>query len=345
MSKADVALGQVVPRDHLASLQRAVPLDWSVKRAYRLPAGALGAYYIEWLPGAGPYGENWSSEALDEDGTLLSGAARAYHPIRIAQYGLHRHSQWCATHAPADRDAFIAQARWLAANARDRGVVPGCLVYGFPWPRYGAPAGWISAMAQGEAISLLLRAADACSDAAYRAAALHIAQPFRFDVQDGGVVYRSGSDTFLEEVAVLPASHILNGHIFALWGLLELSTVFKEPWISELAGAATDTLRRRLPLYDAGYWSHYSLLGTRSGFRSVALLKYHAFHIAQLRVTAALTGDPFFSTIADRWQGYADSPWCRMRVLANTTAGLVPGLLRSDRVGRGAVDLLEVLAD
>ena len=160
------------------------------------------------------------------------------------------------------------------------------------------------------------------------------------------MVYRSPSgDAFLEEAAVLPASHILNGHIFALWGLLELGSVCDEPWIGELARAATDTLRRRLPFYDAGYWSYYSLLGARSGFRSVALLKYHAFHIAQLRVTAALTGDSYFSDVAERWQGYTGSLWCRARVLANTAAGLIPAVLKRDRAGHGAVDLLEVLDD
>jgi heparosan-N-sulfate-glucuronate 5-epimerase len=344
MSKSDLALRRVLPKNYLESLLRAFPVDWNVKRPYRLPSGSLGPYYIEWQSGSGPYGENWDNAPLDAEGTLLSGSARSYHPIRIAQFGLHSHARWCVTRASADHAAFLAQARWLAANARDRAGVPGCLIYEFPWPKYGASIGWISAMAQGEAISLLLRAADAQGDATFREAAVRLAQPFRFDVSKGGVVYRTPyGDAFLEEAAVLPASHILNGHIFALWGLLELRSALTEPWLAELADAALGTLRRRLPLYDAGYWSYYNLLATGSGFRSVALLKYHAFHIAQLRVTAALTGDAYFSVIADRWQGYADSTWCRLRVLANTAAGLVPSLLKSDRVGRGAMDLLEAL--
>ena len=338
------SLRRVLSRNYAESLRRAFPLDWSATREYRLPGVALGPYYIEWQPGGGPYGEHWSDSQTDDAGTLLTGVARAYHPIRIAQFGLHRHACWSATRAEADRIAYLAQARWLAENARVRNGVPGCLIFDFPWPKYGVRAGWISAMAQGEAVSLLLRAALGEDDERFKSAALLVAQPFRFGIGDGGVTYRSKrGDVFFEEVATSPAAHILNGHIFAMWGVLELATASNEGWLVELAGDTLQTLRRRLELYDAGYWSYYSLLGTRSGFRSVALLKYHAFHIAQLRVTAALTGDPYFSAVADRWQGYTASGSCRRRVLANTAAGLIPGVLKSDHAGQG-VDLLERLS-
>lgn len=339
-----MSLERALPRNRFESLARAFPIDWSARRNYRLPQNEFGPYYIEWQAGAGMYGEDWARAPVDASGVLLT-RTRAYHPVNIAQYGLHRHARWCVTRAAADRAASLAQADWLAVNASSRGAVPGCLAYDFASPRYGAAPGWISAMAQGEAISLLLRAAAVTGEGDYREAAVRVAQPFRFGVADGGVVYRSRfGDVFLEEVAVLPASHILNGHIYALWGLLELALVKPSPWLRELAGRALDTLRRRLPLYDAGYWSYYSLLGTSSGFRSVALLKYHAFHIAQLRVTAALTHDASFSDVADRWERYADSTSCRMCVLANTAAGLVPRLFKHDRVGCGAVDLLERLS-
>jgi hypothetical protein len=338
------SLSRVLPKDYLNSFLRAFPLDWRPRRGYRLPQSGLGPYYIEWDAGNGAYGERWTNATRDSAGVLLTGDARAYHPIRIAQFGLHSHARWCFSRGEADRHAYLAQARWLAENARDRRGVQGCLVFDFPWPKYGAQAGWISAMAQGEAISLLLRAAEAEGDDAYAEAALNIASPFRFSVEEGGVVFRSRyGDTFLEEVAVQPACHILNGHIFSLWGLLDLASVRRQPWIEQLASEALRTLRSRLNLYDAGYWSYYSLLGSRSGFRNVALLKYHAFHVAQLRVTAALTGDQYFADTARRWQEYADSAACRRRVLANTAAGLVPGLLKRDHMGSGAVDMLERL--
>ena len=344
-SKQAPALGDVLPKNYMRSFALAFPLDWNVKRPYRMPLDGIGPYYIEWQPGGGTYGEDWTDAPRDPDGVILTRGAAQYHPVRIAQFGLHSHARFLETRDRSALRDFMAQAHWLAARQRSCKGVAGCYVYEFPNPRYGVGAGWLSAMAQGEAISLLLRAAAIERAEAFVEAAMRAAQPFRANVQHGGVVYRSKrGDVFLEEIAAVPASHILNGHIFALWGLIELQSLQPQAWLGELIGAATATLRSRLTLYDAGYWSHYSLLGTPAGFRHVAVLKYHAFHIAQLRVTAALAGDPFFADAADRWQAYADSPACRSRVLANTVAGLVPRFITgSDRVGRGAVDLLDRL--
>ncbi len=336
-------LDRALPRNYLRSLALAFPLDWKVQRPYRLPAGELGPYYVEWQPGTEAYGEDWAVAPRDADGVILTRRG-LYHPVRIAQFGLHSHARFVDTGDAAARAGFMAQARWLAANQRSRAGVAGCYVYDFPNPHYGVGAGWISAMAQGEAISLLLRAAVLERSETMLDAAVRASQPFRCTIEKGGVVFRSSyGDAFLEEIAAAPASHILNGHIFALWGLLELQSAQSQAWLRELVAQATLTLRRRLQLYDAGYWSYYSLLGTRAGFRNAAVLKYHAFHIAQLRVTAALVGDPYFAGVADRWQRYADSPPCRIRVMANTIAGLAPRLIGSDRVGRGAIDLLGLL--
>lgn len=344
MSKGALTLDRVLPRSHLRSIALAFPLDWSVKRPYRLPSEEAGPYYIEWQPGTGTYGEDWTRAPRDADGVILTHGVARYHPVRIAQFGLHSHALFVDSGDQDAHRAFVAQARWLSANQQYRKGVAGCYVYEFPNPHYGVDAGYISAMAQGEAISLLLRAASTERSETYFDAAVRAAGPFRCTVQEGGVVFRSAhGDTFLEEIAAIPASHILNGHIYALWGLIELQKAHPQTGLHELVIQATQTLRERLSLYDAGYWSYYSLLGTPAGFRNAAVLKYHAFHIAQLRVTTALVGDPYFAEVADRWQAYVDSTVCRSRVLANTVAGLIPRITGSDSVGRGAIDLLDTL--
>jgi heparosan-N-sulfate-glucuronate 5-epimerase len=345
VSKDAPTLERVLPKNYLRSLALAFPLDWSVKRPYRMPSNGIGPYYIDWQPGAVTYGEDWTSAPKDADDVILTRQGAQYHPVRIAQFGLYSHARFLETRDRVAHHDFMAQARWLAEHQRYRDGVAGCYVYEFPNPHYGVGPGWLSAMAQGEAISLLLRAAAVERSEGFADAAAAAAQPFRVSVQEGGVVFRSAhGDVFLEEIAGIPSSHILNGHIFALWGLLELQSLRPQAWLGELIAEATATLRKRLALYDAGYWSYYSLLGTPGGFRHATVLKYHAFHISQLRVTAALVGDPYFAGVADRWQAYADSPACRAHVLANTVAGLVPRFVTgSDSVNHGAVDLLDAL--
>ncbi len=118
-----------------------------------------------------------------------------YHPVRIAQYGLHSHARFYETGdvARAPRHSW-PRLTGLVANARTRDGIDGCYVYEFPNPRYGVGSGWLSAMAQGEAISLLLRAAAVEGSAAYLHAAVRAAQPFRHSIENGGVVYRSARD-------------------------------------------------------------------------------------------------------------------------------------------------------
>ena len=269
-------------------------------------------------------GEDWDISPFDADGVILSLSADRYHPVQIFQYGLHCHGQWIEGGDETAKKAFLAQARWCRDNQQERNGVCGCFVYRTPNLDYGVTGSWISAMAQGQAISLLLRAADVVRDEGFYESALSAAEPFKYSISDGGVVWRSAPyDVFLEELAALPASHTPNGNIYALWGLWELQKRTAADWLATLVSEAIETLKRRLPLFDSGYWSYYDLLRTRRGLRAVAFQKYHAFLIAQLHVMAGMTNDPFFDTMANHWKAYTYSWPCRLRVLSNLITALV----------------------
>src|SRR5581483_8145294 len=199
----------------LRRLALGFPTDWSHRRGWSIEAvrnPGAAPYFVEWNPGSGVYGEDFIGAPRDADGALLFGAARSRHPIRIAQFGLHRYAVWQATGDPQARDDFFAQARWFRDTVHD-GPVPGLYVFNFPWEKYGASSGWTSAMGQGEAISVLLLADHHDPGAGFSEAALRAAQPFRWEIAQGGVVWRSGDDVFFEEVANAHAPHILNGCI------------------------------------------------------------------------------------------------------------------------------------
>ncbi len=312
-------------RDKLRSLALVFPLDWRIERRINLPAnglGRLGPYYVEWLS-SGIHGEDWDRSPYDSDGVILLLRGGVYHPVRIAQYGLQQHACWLRTRSPENLRRFLANARWLRDNQQRHHGIEGCYEYDSPEPYHGALAGWISALAQGQAISLLLRAAQERPDDGFGEAAARAAQPFRHDIKDGGVVWRSvDGDVFFEEYAVASPPHILNGALYALWGLLEFAKKSGEGWAGDVTKSAVATLVRRLPAYDAGYWSYYSAMATPRGFRRVSTLKYHAFHIAQLRVTAALTNERTFLEFAARWRAYQKSWLCRCRVWLNMACWL-----------------------
>ncbi|MGA8099370.1 MAG: D-glucuronyl C5-epimerase family protein [Candidatus Cybelea sp.] len=300
-----------------------------------LSSAGTGPYFIEWDPGHGVYGEDWDGAPFDTDGVLLSGPARVYHPIRIAQFALHRFDLWYATRNAAARRDFLAQATWLRDRQRIDGIA-GLYRFDFPWKKYGASAGWCSAMAQGEAISVLLRAHGLDKSAGYGDAAERASQPFFADIKDGGVVWRDGANIFLEEIANEHAAHVLNGCIFALWGIWELWKRTGDAGLEQIVEACVDTLRRWLPRFDTGWWTRYSLLLSAAGQPHIATLKYHQFHIAQMHVLAAMFSEPKFEEAARRWTSYVEQPNCRSRVRAATLRSLPERLSRRDTIFGGA---------
>ncbi|HEY1883285.1 MAG TPA: D-glucuronyl C5-epimerase family protein [Candidatus Cybelea sp.] len=312
--------------------------SWSHQRPWcvdSLTEPGARRYFVEWNPDSSVYGEDFDGAPKDADLVLLSGPQRHYHPIRIAQFALHRFGIWCTARDPAARTDFLAQADWLRDHQRREGL-PGLYVFDFPWSKYGAPAGWTSAMAQGEAISVLLRAHRIEPNAGYAGAAMRASQPFTAGIDRGGVVWESADDIFFEEIANRHAPHVLNGCIFALWGLWELWKVNPEPWMQARIERCVATLRAWLPRFDTGWWSLYSLLRSASGRPHLATLKYHQFHIAQMRVLAKMFDEPRFAAVADRWTDYARERGSRSRLVRTTLRSLPERLSGRDTVLGGA---------
>lgn len=321
----------------LRRLALGFPTSWSHRRLYDLPSGDVanpGPYYVEWDPRDGVFGEDWHGGPRDSDGVLCE--PPGYHAIRICQYALHLYGAWLRTEDTGARDAFFNQARWLRDTQQRRENVDGLYLFSFPWPKYGAGSGWCSAMAQGEAISVLLRAEHLHPGAGFGDAAARAAEPFKQTIEEGGVVWADERGVFLEEVANEHAAHILNGCIFALWGLWELHQSRRELWEARLLERVSDTILRWLPLYDTGWWSRYSLMRTANGRPHVATLKYHAFHIAQLRVLASMLREPRFSDVADRWEGYIDDKRSRGRLIMDAAFSLYERARACDTIAGGA---------
>lgn len=282
--------------DITAELQRMFPLSWRMQRAYRLPTGVLGEpYFIRWLPDARPFGEGWNDATFSEDGVVQLNTFR--NPVQIAQYALDQYERCDEASAKA---RFLAQADYFVRAQRADGAYP----YPIALPAYSANPGFISAMAQGEVASVLLRAFALTRNDAYLEAGKSALRPLLRSVDDGGASYIDGEDLFFEEIAADPPCHILNGHIYAAFGLWEyVAAGFADAALCNAHQTALATLDRWLERFDLGGWSSYDLALDENGRRHFASLWYHQFHIAQLRVFAAMTGRPRFHTMADRWEG------------------------------------------
>jgi hypothetical protein len=137
----------------------------------------------------------------------------------------------------------------------------------------------------------------------------------RRDIRDDGASYLRDGNVFFEEVAAEPACHILNGHIYASFGVWEYVVHgFADDALKALHDESVATLERWIDLFDADGWSCYDLAVDDDGRRHYAPLWYHQFHIAQLRVYAAMTGNARFGDVAERWNRGLDEFEVRARV-------------------------------
>jgi hypothetical protein len=252
---------------------------------------------------------------IDEVGrplTAYGGTAAHYNAIVIAQYALACVPRARAGDAPS-RECLRIQADWLLGQQHTHGDLRGFWLQRFDNEKYPALlAPWVSALAQGNALSALLRAAEILGDERYLGAADLAFTALQRPIGVGGVCWRSGKDLWLEEYPLEPPGHVLNGAIYALWGALDMAraTGRSDAWGMWHVGTAT--VARHLAEFDTGFWSRYELATPE-----LVSVHYHKnIHIPQLQVMHGLTGEPVFAAVAHRWERYLRSPlsWARCRL-------------------------------
>lgn len=265
----------------------------------------LGEYYMPFTAKAGYSGQFDSAgiPLLDYHGRI----GLQYNPIAIAQYGLGHFNLFCRNGKQEHRRKFISVADWLVAHLELNPSGLWVWNHYFDW-EYRSPlkAPWYSALAQGQGISLLVRAHADTDNDMYLNAAQRAFEAFLKPMDQGGVVHKdSDGNTWFEEYIVSPPTHILNGFIWASWGVYDYYLATGEPCAEKVFEKAIRTLAANIRHYDVGFWSLYELSGTR--LKMVASTFYHSLHIVQLIILQLLTGEPVFRTYAELWDGYYKS--------------------------------------
>lgn len=187
--------------------------------------------------------------------------------------------------------------------------------------QYGLTEPWPSAMSQGLAISCLVRAGLLTNDTRYIQSATKALIPFGKQVDCGGVVrilpphFGGKQDmelTFYEEYPSRIGYHVLNGFIYALFGLYDLWRVVDNAQAKERFESGLFTLKQILHRFDTGYWSKYHI---SDKLENPATVPYHRLHIQQLFALHRITGDSIFEEFAIRWEGYSKGRFNALRTL------------------------------
>jgi hypothetical protein len=225
------------------------------------------------------------------------GFPRLHYVIDIAQAGL---GYWeLVLEGRPVRRRFLTMADWLVDHAV---AGPAGIAWQGPYamPKYDLSAGWSSAMGQGEAISVLLRAHALTGSQHYLDTAVAAFEPMTIEVALGGVRRTVGDAVILEEYPTERPAAILNGWVFALFGVHELAVTTGHAGARALFARSRGSLLALLPRYDVGWWSLYSLYD--HGRPDLAKPFYQRLHPVLLDGLALIEPDERLSRLARRWE-------------------------------------------
>jgi hypothetical protein len=232
---------------------------------------------------------------LDLLARLRADPVRA-NPVTIIQLGLGA----LQLRDPERLPIVVAVADWLERTLDEQGR----LAYRFPMPHtFPLNPPWYSSLAQGEAVSFLVRAARVLGRSDLFELAEQAAIPL-LDA-DSPLVTPTPEGPVLQEYPTDPPAHVLNGWFLSLWGLYDLAHAGRPPsYASEAAAGAftagAATLAARIDRYRTPVgWSLYDLYP--HPLPNVASPFYHRLHIQQLRRQQELLPDPRLAALAVEW--------------------------------------------
>lgn len=239
---------------------------------------------------------------------------RHFHPVHTSQFALLALANWDLTKesgylesAAANMDALLERA-----ENTDFGVF---LPYTFDFALHSdrnnvIRAPWYSAMAQGQALSVLSRLYEATNEDLWLDRAYDVFRPlatvYRFDqvmtrMQPWVSFVDSEGYLWLEEYAGggVEPMRVLNGHVFAIFGLYDYWRVSRSAEVVPLLQGALATVEHYVPrLRVKGEPSWY---GMRIQDNPIAQSpKYHRIHIEQLRALEEMVGAGVFAELADQ---------------------------------------------
>ncbi|MGA2587834.1 MAG: D-glucuronyl C5-epimerase family protein [Candidatus Aminicenantales bacterium] len=197
------------------------------------------------------------------------------HPVEAAGYALDNYQKYLNTGSGAFKSEFLDTADSLLAamvlrNSDDRSKI-GLWFYNFDWDYLGTtiPKPWLSGMAQGMILSVMMRAYDLTQEPKYREA---MTCAFNSLVKPSSVrnliVSETATEYWIEEYPPvhilnheLMSSSVLNGGLIGVYGLLEYFQYTRSDLRGVIEPKILNFLRRNIARYDIpGVSPAYSLL-------------------------------------------------------------------------------------
>ena len=227
-------------------------------------------------------------------------AGKHYYPISIGQFALAEYHEYLNNSSDESYDKFMTMANWLLDNQNEDGY----WYSNTDMSKFKLKSPWVSAMAQGRCISVLIRAYGSTNDSKYLDACTKAIRTFDPYLSPSKMVtVLSETEYFFQEYPGEDDSFVLNGAIFALWGIIDFYKVTGDEYALSLFDKGVNGVISKLESYDLGYWSCYDLyhLKSKPSILNTCTAHYQNIHIKQMEVMYKLTKRSEFKATYDKW--------------------------------------------
>jgi hypothetical protein len=243
----------------------------------------------------------WSAMRMDPAGiprVWYRSTGTVYRPAYVAWYALVNLGHYLRGKGSQHLEIFLNQIDWLERHAvvRDDGAVVWYQPFDYLEGGVFLPAPWVSANAQGMAMSAMVRGWRVTKKPSLWKLLRCSARIFDLEVDQGGIRIPVDGGIFYTEVPGGPVPGIMDGFMTSLLGLYDLFVETEDAKVGQLFQAGLDGLKFLLQARD--YRQKWSWYGCRAYLSPPA---YHCLNRLQLSVLARLSGDPYLAEYADRW--------------------------------------------
>lgn len=238
-----------------------------------------------------------------------------YHPVGLAMYALDQLESYRVSGERAHLDRAVANAEALVAGASVG--ASGALWFDYRFEHrlhrdddLAMTPPWFSGMAQGQGLSLLVRLHEETGDARWAESAHATLASFTDDHALGEPHFRltdNGCLWFEEYVDDdIPPTHVVNGHIYAVFGLYDYAMAFADPAAVELFDAGASTIRESFDSFRVPGRSSLYCAAAYCAHTRWMPPNYHRGVVTQLEHLSEMTGDPEFARMAELLRADSD---------------------------------------
>lgn len=239
--------------------------------------------------------------SFDERGIILRD--KQYHPVNTATFGIACFEKFEETgdstllRLGLNQIQYFKDSSFYNVAFNGKGVA---YLYKFDWKDLPAP--WYSGMAQGEAVSYLLRYRKYTGDVSVDSLCKKIAYFMIQDEHNGGTisVLENGGLWIREYPRSEIYNNVLNGSINGLIGLYEYCQVFdQDKNAQKVLDVCLETMKDNVSMYNMPEWSCYD-----QAYR-ICSPKYLRYHNYLLRELYKLTNEEVYLNQMMLWSAFA----------------------------------------